>query len=647
MASHLNQLQRKAIFFDSDGKLFKHIGRNQIDSETIALIEIVKNSYDADATEVLITFYKANKHNGEIIVTDNGHGMTHNQFEEFWMCPGTAHKEKEHTSPIYGRTMLGRKGMGRFGTDKIGSKVVVKSKTKIEPIAFSATIDADEFEKPNAKFQNTPILLNFLPLQEIKFVEKNFDLGTQIRMKKLRRAWSTKMISEVREELCKMISPDERASTFNIIFDVKDDTSLSGKLENSIKDGFSHELLIEVDEKDKYQIKINDKKILSGNVLRDCLDIFTSQDSESKDDHELKESFKSFGPVSGRILYFNSGGLKSYTSSKHGKRADHTGVKLYRSGFIVKPYGERNNDWLRLKSKRNTKGWRYYINADKIMGYINIDPHNNPKLEDTTNRQGLIDNEEKNTFEYFFSEIVIEELNKVLEKDASTQKETILKKRHQKVARQVSEILSQFKSDIVKKIVDENNKRKSAEARKLVLNSILSDEGELGKRKTREDRDQTETKNNNGSPRDEYQKQKRSLFDTGRYVTRIMTAWINGTPWRIRPDDQPNEDMEAWVNSDDQEIIYNVGHPMFKAAELSDKTIGKEVESGSGIAVQMHIHKSIAVAWGIFHDERNKGTFLERYNEYIRGAAKKINEESSKFIEETPEEELEELIEEN
>lgn len=647
MAKHLNQPQTKEIFFDSAGKLFKHIGRNQIDSETIALIEIVKNSYDADAKEVLITFDNAAKHNGEIMVTDNGHGMTHNQFEEFWMCPGTAHKEKEHTSPIYGRTMLGRKGMGRFGTDKIGSKVVVKSKTKIDPLAFAATIDADEFEKPNAKFQNTPILLNFLPRQEIKFVEKDFEVGTQIRMKKLRRTWSSKMISDVREELCKMITPDDRSATFNIIFDVKDDATLSGKLENSIKDGFSHELIMEVDVKDNYIIKINDKKIRTGNVLSDCLEFFTSVDNDATDSLEIKESFKSFGPVRGRILYFNSGGLKSHTSSKHGKRADHTGVKLYRSGFIVKPYGERQNDWLKLKAKRNTKGWRFYINADKIMGYINIDPQLNPKLEDTTNRQGLIDNEEKNTFEYFFSEIVIEELNKILENEATTQKETNLKKRYQKVTRQASEILSNLKSDEIKKVVNENNKRRKHEAEKLVLDSKLSSNGKEGIRKTYEDKNEKSNSVNTGEKRGEYQKHPREFEKSNRFVIRTMDAWIDGTRWRIRPIDEPNSDSEAWVNADEQEIIYNVGHPMFKAAEQSDKTIGKEVESGSGIAVQMHIHKSIAVAWGLFHDDKLKGSFFERYIEYVQLAAIKIKEESSKFIEETPEEELEEIMEEN
>ena len=535
--------------------------------------------------------------------------------------------------------------MGRFGTDKIGAKVVVKSKSRNEQFSFAATIDADAFEKPNAKFQNTPVLLKFLPKTGLKFIEKDFEIGTQIRMKQLRRTWSTKMISEVKEELSKMITPDEQSSNFDIIFDVKGNSSLSGKLENSIKDGFSHELMVNVDAEDNYVIKINNKMISSGNVLRECMEFYTSASNDIGSDIDIKESFKSFGPINGRILYFNSGGLKSHSSTKHGKRADHTGVKIYRSGFIVKPYGEKHNDWLRLKAKRSTKGWRYYINADKIMGFINIDPNKNPKLEDTTNRQGLIDNEEKNTFEYFFSEIVIEELNKVLEKEATTQKETNLKKRYQNITRQASEILSNLKSDEIKKIVKENNERRRREAKKQVFESNLSTNGKEGIRKTHENKERQINKNI-GTKRGEYKKHPRKLTETNRFAIRSMDAWIDGTRWRIRPVDEPNSESEAWVDADEQEIIYNVGHPMFRAAEQSDRTIGKEIESGSGIAVQMHIHKSIAVAWGIFHEEKEKGSFLERYNEYVQLAAKKIKEESNKFIGETPSEELEEIVDE-
>ena len=144
--------------------------------------------------------------------------------------------------------------------------------------------------------------------------------------------------------------------------------------------------------------------------------------------------------------------------------------------------------------------------------------------------------------------------------------------------------------------------------------------------------------------RGKYQKHKREFVETDRYIIRTIDTWIDGTRWRIRPDDQENEEMEAWVNTEDQEIVYNIAHPMFKAAEISDKTIGKSTESGSGIAVQIHIHKSIAVAWGIFHDSTEKGTFFERYNEYIQLAAKRIREDRSKFINDIPDEKLEELL---
>ncbi len=81
---------------------------------------------------------------------------------------------------------------------------------------------------------------------------------------------------------------------------------------------------------------------------------------------------------------------------------------------------------------------------------------------------------------------------------------------------------------------------------------------------------------------------------------------------------------------------------MFIAAESSDKIVGQTLEGGSGIAVQMHIHKSVAVAWGMYHDDKERGTFFSRYKEYVDLAANVIKS-NSKFVEETPNEELEEV----
>ena len=385
----------------------------------------------------------------------------------------------------------------------------------------------------------------------MNFVQKDFPIGTQIRMKKLRRIWTKTMILEVREELSRMISPDSKATNFNITFNVNDDEELSGRVESSLKDGYSHELTFSVNEENNYIIKINDLLLREGNVISDCIELYTSNNLEFSDEFEIKESFKSFGFLKGRILYYESGGLINRASSKHGKRVDHSGVKLYRAGFVVKPYGEKNNDWLKLKAKRNTKGWRYYINADKIMGFINIDPTFNSKLEDTTNRQGLIDNDEKKTFEFFFSEIVVEELNKLLEKESNVQKESNLRKRYQNISRQASDILSQLKSDLIKEAVNKNNKKKKEQTQKLVLESIISENGNSTNRKTDEiNGNKKSVLNELLNERGKYQKHKREFVETDRYIIRTIDTWIDGTRWRIRPDDQENEEMEAWVNTE-------------------------------------------------------------------------------------------------
>lgn len=629
------------IHFDSEAMLFKHIGRNQIDSETVALTEIVKNSYDADATEVNIFFDKPENVGGEIIVTDNGHGMSKEEFCKYWMRPGTPHKESENRSPKWRRVMLGRKGMGRFGTDKIGELVVIKGKTTSDHSAFVAKIDAAKFEQAGTKFEEVPVELRKFPKSELTFVLKDYDQGTEVRMKHLRKKWTQPMIKEVRDELAKMISPDKKNSNFSISFEVHNNSDLTGKLENNLSKEFTHELLVKIDQYDSFTIKLNNKVVKAGNVIPETKKAINENDSAFALSTEDISYIKSFGPLDARILYFGNGGLVFRTTGKHGKRVDHSGIKIYRSGFRVLPYGERGDDWLKIKSKRSSRGGKFYIISDKITGFINIDSDTNSHLEDTTNRQGLIDNDEKRTFAAFFSEVVIEELNHYLEKEQAVQKEEDRKKRYQNISRQVSDILSSLTSEQIQKVVTENNMRKSAEARKVVLESELSKDGTIENRKTREKINDSKVKKiSEKEEHKKYEKRKRVLHPTDRFVVRPIDAWIEGTRWIVTPQNEPSSELEAWVDEDNQEFIYNTGHPMFIASESSDKAIGKTTEYGSGIAVQVHIHKSIALAWGDFHETKERGTFWERYNEYILLAAD-IIKKNSKFVEEIPDEDLE------
>jgi hypothetical protein len=646
MAKHVEMpSMAEEIYFESDGTIYKHIGRNQIDSETVALTEIVKNSYDADATQVSIYFDNADKPAGEIIVTDNGLGMSAKEFKEYWMRPGTTHKESEPRSLIFRRAILGRKGMGRFGTDKIAELVVVKSKTKDDLWGFAAKVDGNKFDEPGAKFEKVPVGFRQLPRENLKFVLEDFPSGTEIRLKNLRTKWTKGMIEEIREELSNMISPDGMSASFSITIEVKGDPELSGRLENSLASGYSQELMVRVDKNDTYAIAINGKVTKTGNVIDDCEDLLTSTLEESVSSEIAPTRLASFGSLSSRILYFQGGGLIKRATGKHGKRVDHSGVKVYRSGFRVLPYGERTDDWLRVKAKRSARGGKYYLSPEKITGVIAIDADCNPELEDTTNRQSLLANDEFKTFRFFFAEIVVEGFNKFLETEQTTTKELIRKKRHQSVSRQVAEILSKLKSDPVRKVVADNTKRRIAEAKRLVMVSVPDQNGEQGKRKTREKRGKVVPTTPSGLEREPYIKHKRILVPTDRFVVRPVDAWIEGTKWIVRDEYSPNEELEAWVNELEQEIVYNTGHSMFIAAELSDKQVGQNLETGCGIAVQIHIHKSVAVAWALYHQDKPGETFQSRYKEYEDLASNMIRE-SSKFVEEVPDEELGETLSE-
>lgn len=108
-------------YFEPTGRLIMSIGKDLIKDLPAAIVELVKNSYDADATNVQMIF-KKNKDSVEIIVKDDGHGMSKDTVLGAWMVPSTDYKLKNKTSPK-GRIYQGRKGIGRYAVSLLGNKL--------------------------------------------------------------------------------------------------------------------------------------------------------------------------------------------------------------------------------------------------------------------------------------------------------------------------------------------------------------------------------------------------------------------------------------------------------------------------------------------------------------------------------------------
>ncbi len=145
------------LTFTVDSALLNELGERLVESVHIALIELVKNSYDADATEVKVSFGKDNSGNFSVMVNDNGRGMTFNQVQRYWMRIATSNKVQDSVSIIFGRPKSGSKGIGRFSCRRLGKRL------KLSTIAC--------LENPtDMRFEKT----------EVVFEWKNFEPGTEV-----------------------------------------------------------------------------------------------------------------------------------------------------------------------------------------------------------------------------------------------------------------------------------------------------------------------------------------------------------------------------------------------------------------------------------------------------------------------------------
>ena len=119
--------------FKPRARLLLQLGEQLIRNESIALLELVKNSFDADASTVDVYMDQVDKpEEGTIIIEDDGYGMDSNIVEDVWMEPGSDHKEKmfenKEVSPKFKRLPIGEKGIGRFGVHKLGNVIELISK---------------------------------------------------------------------------------------------------------------------------------------------------------------------------------------------------------------------------------------------------------------------------------------------------------------------------------------------------------------------------------------------------------------------------------------------------------------------------------------------------------------------------------------
>lgn len=148
------------LHFKFDVSTFRLLGRELITDRITALFELVKNCYDANAEKVDISFESLNplSEKSRIIIRDDGLGMTFEDIRDKWMVIGTSSKRRKKTSPApYYRIVAGKKGVGRFAVDKLGGKLVMKTKKKGSPVWHCLETDWTKYSEE----EDRQLKLNF------------------------------------------------------------------------------------------------------------------------------------------------------------------------------------------------------------------------------------------------------------------------------------------------------------------------------------------------------------------------------------------------------------------------------------------------------------------------------------------------------
>lgn len=400
--------------FKPRARLLIQLGDQLIKNESIALVELVKNSYDADANKVDIYMEHPNDPDtGTIIIEDDGFGMTTDIVENVWLEPGSDFKSKKiqnlEGSPKYGRLPIGEKGIGRFGVHKLGKVIEMTTKSEGSKEVF-VRIDWTDFDKYKY-LEDVPIKIVERDLPKLF---KNGKTGTNIIISKLRKAWERGIAREVKRSITALTSPFENNDSFNPSFDILDKRGwFDGLLEwEDIREYSLFKFRVEMvgDSISSFTYEFTPwptmTKLFSREVtLQDPL-IDTFKRLKFKDENNVDQYFSLSDFEIGKVVFegyvfdLDAFVLKLGVSDKKGFKdymRKNGGVKVFREGLRVYDYGEPENDWLDLDYRRFQQPSKA-ISNNLILGAVYLNRKDSIDLKEKTNREGFVDNDAYKAF---------------------------------------------------------------------------------------------------------------------------------------------------------------------------------------------------------------------------------------------------------
>ncbi len=387
LSSELSKFDENNVRFSVDAGIINRLGMELVARHETAVSELVKNAYDADAKRVKLTFIDSSELGGIIVINDDGVGMTREQLVNGFMRLASSDKIHYPFSPIYNRKRAGKKGIGRFAAQRLGKQLTITTQTEDSKQALEITINWDDFKND----KDLMIIDNKI---EYKNRIPNKKSGTRLLIKDLRDKWTEAQIKRVYRYASEILQPFPLAKVklktedpgFKLICKRKEG-EISEIIANDNTMFFEHalaEITGSVDDDGFMRISIKSQK-LNYKVK----DVILNQ----------SKPYKQIRNINLRAYYFVyessylSPQIKSFINEKAKEQG---GIRLYRNGFRVLPYGETHlevpNDWLGLDASVRRRTVLPVHGNINFFGFIEIDGQDD-KFEELSSREGLLEND--------------------------------------------------------------------------------------------------------------------------------------------------------------------------------------------------------------------------------------------------------------
>jgi signal transduction histidine kinase len=441
----INQYASETVNFSIDAALIDRLGEELVGKSETAVSELIKNAYDADATKVEVYFSDLDDPSRSMLrILDNGEGMSRETLVNGFLRIASPNKVYNPNSPKFNRKRAGKKGIGRFATQRLGQNLLIRTQRAEENNGWELSINWNDFTRGKELTQIASLL---------RSVPKLSSSGTELVIERLKDEWDERTIKRILNSIASILHPklrivhdDQKEDVFFVKFFVFKDGELTS-LEDEIQEDFlkystavfeggidknnqgyvkisttlkSNTMLPIFDDvisfpyqketlvdKSTEKVKSND----NATVETDETDDTNPSNEIIKDNRNLSKQSSNFeikSKVYFKAYYFIieedvkanrliRKALSEYTRSNGG-------IKLYRNGFKVSPYGSEGNDWLQLDERASRRLVKAPFSNRNFVGYVEIENDIANEFNETSSREGLIENEVFEQLRYLLKE---------------------------------------------------------------------------------------------------------------------------------------------------------------------------------------------------------------------------------------------------